>query len=276
MDVPRPFVKWAGGKRQLLGQIDAYVPAEFGTYVEPFVGGGALFFYLLPERAVLVDNNPVLINAYHVVQRDVEALIVSLQQHRNEKEYYYEIRAADRTPEFADWTPVERASRTLFMNKCCYNGLYRVNSKGQFNVPFGKYKNPTICDAPNLRAVSRALQGVTIRHGSFELCLEHAAAGDFVYLDPPYHPLSETASFTSYTKDAFGPADQERLREVFGALDERGCKVLLSNSYCDFILDLYADYAIEPVLAKRAINSNAAKRGAIKEVLVRNYSMGTK
>ncbi|MHA1731922.1 MAG: DNA adenine methylase [Promethearchaeota archaeon] len=271
VDVPHPFVKWAGGKRQLLAQIDPYLPESFNRYVEPFVGGGALFFYLLPGDAVLIDNNPVLVNAYEVVQTDVEALIESLQKHRNEKDYYYAIRGADRTAEFAEWSPVERASRTLYMNKCCYNGLYRVNSKGQFNVPFGKYKNPKFCDARNLRAAAQALQGVEVVHDSFERCLEYAREGDFVYLDPPYHPVSETANFTSYTKDDFGPGDQERLREVFGELDRRGCKVLLSNSHSEFILDLYSGYAVEPVMAKRAINSDASKRGAIREVLVRNY-----
>jgi DNA adenine methylase len=268
---PHPFLKWAGGKRQLLSQIEPVIPDSFNTYLEPFVGGGALFFHLTPKQAILIDNNPVLINAYKIIQNNVEDLIKSLQKHKNEKEYYYKIRNVDLLDEFEEWSDIEKASRILFMNKCCYNGLYRVNSKGHFNVPFGKYKNPNFCDEINLRAVHKALQGVKIILGSFEMCLKYAKRDDFVYFDPPYHPLSDTANFTGYTKEKFGKKEQENLKRVFDELNERGCKVLLSNSYTDFILNLYKEYNILSVTAKRAINRDASKRGKIKELLISNY-----
>ncbi|MHA1299765.1 MAG: DNA adenine methylase [Candidatus Helarchaeota archaeon] len=270
-DVPHPFVKWAGGKRQLLSQLDTYLPDSFNKYIEPFVGGGALFFYLLPKNAILIDNNEELINCYNVIKNNVEELIQSLKTHKNEKNYFYDIRNVDRTDEFKKWSNVKKASRTIFLNRCCYNGLYRVNSKGQFNVPFGRYKNPKFCDERNLRAVHQVLQNVKIVLGSFEKCLQYAEKDDMIYLDPPYFPISKTANFTNYTKEIFGENEQYRLKKVFDELDKRGCKVLLSNSYCELILDLYKDYKIEEVKAKRAINSLGSKRGKIKEVLIRNY-----
>ncbi|MHA1383964.1 MAG: DNA adenine methylase [Candidatus Helarchaeota archaeon] len=270
-DVPHPFVKWAGGKRQLLSQLDTYLPDSFNKYIEPFVGGGALFFYLLPKNAILIDNNEELINCYNVIKNNVEELIQSLKTHKNEKNYFYDIRNVDRTDEFKKWSNVKKASRTIFLNRCCYNGLYRVNSKGQFNVPFGRYKNAKFCDERNLRAVHQVLQNVKIVLGSFEKCLQYAEKDDMIYLDPPYFPISKTANFTNYTKEIFGENEQYRLKKVFDELDKRGCKVLLSNSYCEFILDLYKDYKIEEVKAKRAINSLGSKRGKIKEVLIRNY-----
>jgi len=270
-DVPHPFVKWAGGKRQLLSQLDTYLPDSFNKYIEPFVGGGALFFYLLPKNAILIDNNEELINCYNVIKNNVEELIQSLKTHKNEKNYFYDIRNVDRTDEFKKWSNVKKASRTIFLNRCCYNGLYRVNSKGQFNVPFGRYKNPKFCDERNLRAVHQVLQNVKIVLGSFEKCLQYAEKDDMIYLDPPYFPISKTANFTNYTKEIFGENEQYRLKKVFDELDKRGCKVLLSNSYCELILDLYKDYKIEEVRAKRAINSLGSKRGKIKEVLIRNY-----
>jgi DNA adenine methylase len=270
-DIPHPVLKWAGGKRQLLPQLARYLPASYGTYIEPFVGGGALYFYLRPERAVLIDTNPELVNAYRVIKDDVSALIESLKKHVNDSAYYYGIRNADRDPiDFKKWSDVERASRTIFMNRVCFNGLYRVNKKGEFNVPFGDYKDPVFCDEKNLLAVNHALQKATIVLGSFEQCLNFAKRGDLVYLDPPYVPLSTTASFTSYTRDCFDEAAQKALFSVFQKLDRRGCKVMLSNSYCDFILDLYKDYRIETIMAIRAINCVGAKRGKIKETLVLN------
>jgi len=271
--VPHPFLKWAGGKRQLLKQIAPFIPDSINTYIEPFVGGGALFFYLTPKQAILIDNNPVLINAYKVIQNDVENLIISLKKHRNEKEYYYKVRNADLLEEFENWSNLEKASRILFMNKCCYNGLYRVNSKGHFNVPFGRYKNPNFCDELNLRAVHDALQGIKIILGSFEMCLKYAQKDDFIYLDPPYDPITETANFTGYTKEKFGKEEQIKLKKVFDELDKRGCKVLLSNSNTEFVNQLYKEYNYSLVSAKRAINSNALKRGEIKEILVYNYSI---
>lgn len=270
-DIPRPVLKWAGGKRQLLPQLSRYLPGSFSTYIEPFVGGGALFFHLRPERAVLIDINPELVNMYNVIKENVDELIASLAKHVNESTYYYKIRDVDRDHDaFKGWSDVERASRTIFMNRVCFNGLYRVNKKGEFNVPFGDYVNPVFCDEANLRAVHDALQKATIVHGSFERCLDHATKGDLVYMDPPYVPLSTTASFTSYTRDCFDAAAQKRLFAVFQELDRRGCKILLSNSHCDFVLDLYKEYRIETIMATRAINCVGAKRGKIKEVLVLN------
>ncbi len=270
IDVPYPFLKWAGGKRQLLSQIDQYLPLLFNKYIEPFVGGGALFFYLLPENAILIDNNPVLINTYNVIKENVEELIELLSQHKNEKKYYYKWRNIDRTEEFKNWSNVEKASRTIYLNRCCYNGLYRVNSKGQFNTPFGFYKNPNYCNKENLRAVNKILQNVKILHGSFEICLDYAEKDDLIYFDPPYVPLSKTANFTSYTKESFKKKSQIKLFSTFKKLDDIGCKLILSNSYNEFILDLYKNYNIITLKARRVINSNAKKRGFIKEVLILN------
>lgn len=270
-DIPKPFLKWAGGKRQLIPQMAQYFPKEINHYIEPFVGGGAVFFYLNPKKAILIDINPVLINVYNVIKNNVDDLIQSLRKHKNNSEYFYSIRKKDREKEFEDWSDIEKASRTIYMNKCCYNGLYRVNSKGFFNVPFGKYKNPLFCDEQNLLAVNQMLSNVEIIQGSFESCLNYATSDSFIYLDPPYVPISDTSSFTSYTKENFGIEDQKKLKNVVDKLADRGSKVLLSNSYCDFNLNLYNEYQIEIVKAKRAINSNAKKRGKIKEVLIRNY-----
>jgi DNA adenine methylase len=272
-------VKWAGGKAQLLSQFEPYFPARFGRYLEPFVGGGAVFFHLYRQgrlagkEVVLIDSLEELINCYRVVQTRVSELIAQLQRHEPHKrdaDYFYRVRDWDRLPGYAERDEVERAARFLFLNRTCYNGLYRVNRKGQFNVPFGRYDNPTICDAANLRAASRALQDVTLLVGDFERCLDFAEAGNFVYLDPPYHPLSDTANFTSYTAADFGAEDQRRLADLFRELDRRGSQVMLSNSFTDVIRKLYADYEQVPVQAIRAISSKAADRGAIPELLVMN------
>ena len=268
---PRPFLKWAGGKRQLIPQMKKYLPREFNNYIEPLVGGGALFFYLLPKKAILIDINDDLINCYKVIKNNVYELIELLKNHVNEKGYYYRMRKIDRNPEkYNKLSEVEKASRIIFLNRCCYNGLYRVNSKGQFNVPFGKYKNPKFCDKDNLIAVHKVLQQVELVNDSFEKCLNFAEEGDFIYLDPPYQPISETANFTSYTKENFGVNAQNKLFDIFTKLNDIGCKVVLSNSYNKFTLDLYQNYEIVFLEAKRAINSNAKKRGAIKEILVLN------
>lgn len=270
-DIPKPFVKWAGGKRQLISQMNQFFPKSYNKYVEPFVGGGAIFFYLLPKKAILIDINKELINTYEIIKNNVSDLIKSLEKHKNEKEYYYKIRNADRNPEvFNQWSNIEKASRTIYMNRCCYNGLYRVNSKGQFNVPFGKYKNPKFCDEENLIAVHKILKNIQLVNDTFEKCLNFAEKDDFVYFDPPYVPISDSANFTSYTKDNFNQDDQLKLYEVFKMLDQRGCKVMLSNSYSKFILDLYNDFKINILQAKRAINSDATKRGEIREVLITN------
>jgi len=269
--IPYPFLKWAGGKRQLLSQMESFIPNNFNKYIEPFVGGGALFFYLLPQNAILIDNNWELINCYKIIKKNVDELIDSLKKHTYNKEYYYKIRAVDRDPEsYRKISNIEKAARTIFLNKTGYNGLYRVNQKGFFNVPFGRYKNPKICDRKNLLAVHHILQPVKIVHNSFEICLDYANSGDFVYLDPPYYPLSKTSLFTSYTKQDFGEASQLKLYDVFRELDQKGCKILLNNSYSEFILKLYKNYRIEILKAKRSINSKSNKRGEIKEVLIMN------
>ncbi|TFG02857.1 MAG: DNA adenine methylase [Promethearchaeota archaeon] len=268
---PRPFLKWAGGKRQLISQMKKYFPKSFETYIEPFVGGGAVFFHILPPKAILMDINKELINCYKVVKENVFELIELLKNHKNEKNYYYKIRAKDRNQkEYEKLSDVEKASRMIYLNRCCYNGLYRVNRKGQFNVPFGKYKNPKFCDKENLLSVSKVLQDIRIIQGSFESCLKYANQNDFIYFDPPYQPISETSSFTSYSKEDFNKKSQVKLFNVFKTLDEKGCRLMLSNSNNDFLLNLYKDYKIIFLNAKRAINSVATKRGNIKEILVLN------
>jgi DNA adenine methylase len=274
-----PFVKWAGGKSQLLEQFELLFPSHFNRYIEPFVGGGAIFFHLhnqgqIGDGVVLNDLNGELMTCYEVIRDQIDELIEELRCHepyKTDKDYFYEVRGWDRKPGFNERSPVERAARAIFLNRTCYNGLYRVNSRGQFNVPFGRYKNPTICDEDNLRAVSQALQGVKLRSEDFERCVEWAGRGDFLYLDPPYHPLSETASFTSYTRDDFGKADQIRLAEVFRQLDRKGCIVMLSNSYTSFIQQLYVDYKQEVVTATRAISCKGNGRGSIPELVILNY-----
>jgi len=262
-----PFVKWVGGKRAILPQLATRFPRRFGRYFEPFLGGGAVFFHLQPDRAVLSDYNPELITTYQVVRDDVQSLIAHLASHRNDEAYYYDLRSQD--PE--TMSAVERASRLIYLNRTCFNGLYRVNSRGGFNVPFGRHKNPTICNEPGLLAASEALQGAKLSHENYMTVLEEAYAGDFIYFDPPYHPLNATANFTSYTPGSFGAQDQADLAQTFRALADRGCKVMLSNSDTPLIRELYADFYIETVMAPRMVNRDATKRGAIAELVIRNY-----
>ncbi|HMP42632.1 MAG TPA: DNA adenine methylase [Roseiflexaceae bacterium] len=277
----RPFIKWAGGKSQLLPELVRRLPARFGRYFEPFVGGAALFFNLystsrLRAGAVLSHYNPELILCYKVIRDDVETLIEALiehHQHRLSSDYFLEIRNWDRQPGFADRPPVVRAARTIFLNRTCYNGLYRLNRKGQFNAPFGYYKNPLICDPDNLRAVSSALQDVELRIGDFADVAGLAQAGDLVYFDPPYVPVSATASFTHYTGQTFGPDDQRRLAETFSTLRERGVFVMLSNSYTPLADELFRSRAAHTaiVLASRKINCDGRKRGNVEELIVCSY-----
>ncbi|MFW9895267.1 MAG: DNA adenine methylase [Candidatus Thorarchaeota archaeon] len=271
-NIPRPFLKWAGGKRQLISQMNKYFPKNINKYIEPFVGGGAVLFYLKPETSVIIDVNEELINCYKIIKNNVKELIKLLKTHKNEKNYYYKIRALDRDKEkYNKLSNVEKASRLIYLNRCCYNGLYRVNSKGEFNVPFGKYKDPNFCDEENLFAASKVLKNVKIIHGSFEICLDYARKGDFIYFDPPYHPISKTSSFTSYTKENFGKDSQQKLFEVFKILDDRGCKLMLSNSDNEYIQNLYKDFKIIILGARRAINCNAERRGNINVLLILNY-----
>ena len=272
----KPFLKWAGGKQRLLTQYQPHFPSEFGRYVEPFVGGGAVFFHLwngrqLPKRVFLFDHNEELINAYRVVRDQVDGLIDLLAIHKknHNRDYFYHIRSLDRKG--LALSEVERAARTIYLNKTCYNGLYRVNSKGQFNVPLGRYKNPGILAEETLKAASTALQIARLAVRDYQSLVQFAQPGDFFYFDPPYDPLSKTAHFTSYTANAFGDADQQSLAAVFAQLSDKGCLCMLSNSYTPFILALYQSFRIETVQAQRAINSNAKRRGTIREVVVLNY-----
>ena len=274
---PKPFVKWVGGKRQLLIQFklrNLYPPEKFnlinGRYFEPFVGGGAVFFDLLPEKAFLSDLNSELVITYNVIKNNIDELIKSFKKHKYEKEYFLKIRAKD-PKKLSD---IEVASRFIYLNRTCFNGMYRVNSQGGFNVPFGKYSNPLICDEQNLRRVSKALKNVEIKCQDYKEVLKKAKKGDFVYFDPPYFPVSKTASFTSYTKEAFLEKEQIELRDTFLELHDKGCFVMLSNSDTPFINKIYSGHKgvrITKVEAGRAINSKASGRGKITEVLVTNY-----
>lgn len=265
---PKPFLKWAGGKRQILRELLKRLPGPAPQrYHEPFLGGGALFFGLRPEWASLSDINEELMNCYRVVRDEVEALIGSLGRHKHDSEHYYAVR--ERNP--ARMKPVQRASRTIFLNRTGFNGLFRVNSKGAFNVPFGRYENPLICDAENLRACSCALAQVRLEVAPFEAVLDAAAPGDFVYFDPPYVPLSRTASFTAYQKSGFTMADQERLAAVFRELARRGVHAMLSNADVEDVRRLFAGFPIHGITARRLVNSDAAGRGLVGEVIVTSY-----
>lgn len=272
----KPFLKWAGGKQQLLAQYDGFFPADFHRYFEPFIGGGAVFFHLwnkgrLTGSAFLFDNNEELINTYIVVRDKLDRLLKALAVHKEKhrQKYYYKIRNLDRQNTFL--SNVERAARTLYLNKTCYNGLYRVNRKLQFNVPAGSYKNPKILDEDLLKAASDGLQGTCVEARDFRSVLDLAKAGDFFYFDPPYHPVSKTSNFTSYTAGNFHDQDQRDLADTFTRLAEKGCLCMLSNSHTPFVLKLYRRFRIEIIRANRAINSIASRRGSIKEVLVLNY-----
>ncbi len=267
-----PFVKWAGGKGRLLSQLRPLLPTgiEHMRHVEPFVGGGALFFSRRPRRALLSDINPALVATYVAIRDDVEGVIGGLRQltKHHSKARYYEVRERyNRGRQGA----ANRAATFIYLNKTCFNGLHRVNRKGEFNVPVGSYQNPRILNEDALRAASEALRGAHLRCAPFDALLEHAKPGDFVYFDPPYEPVSRTASFTSYASDGFTQDDQGRLRDVFAELDRRGCKLMLSNSDVPFIRELYRRYAVDTVAAPRAINCNGKKRGKVSEVVVRNY-----
>ncbi len=270
----KPIIKWVGGKRQLMDELKALMPKKYNRYIEPFIGGGALFFELKPENALINDYNKELVNLYSVVKDEPTELINDICKHKNESEYYYEIRALDRdVKKFKKLTPAERASRFIYLNKTGFNGLYRVNQKGQCNVPFGRYKNPNYCDPDNIMACSELLKKTEIVNGDFEIIKDKIKKGDFVYFDPPYAPLTATASFTGYTDKGFDEDMQLRLRELCDYIDSIGAYFMLSNSYCDFILELYDvdGYNIHTVKAKRNINSKGDGRGKVKEVIVTNY-----
>ncbi|HAK47339.1 MAG TPA: modification methylase [Spirochaeta sp.] len=273
-----PIVKWVGGKRQLLSEIGSNFPNDISNgscpYYEPFVGGGAVLFNLKPHNAVINDRNEELVNVYRIIRDEPEALINELGRHRNESDYFYDIRTMDRDDAvYSGLNNIERASRIIFLNKTCYNGLYRVNKSGQFNAPFGRYRNPNIVNEHKIRAISDYFNtaDVKILNTDFETALDGISPGAFVYFDPPYDPVSKSANFTAYASNGFCRDDQIRLKKCCDRLNKSGVKFLLSNSATDFIRDLYSDYHVTIIKANRAVNSKADKRGAVEEVLVRNY-----
>ena len=275
---PKPFVKWAGGKRQLLPVITNQIPSKFERYFEPFLGGGAVFFSLVAKERkakwFISDLNSDLALSYVTIRDRVKELVLSLENHavnytKNQSSYYYKVREANPKNE------IDKVSRLIFLNKTCFNGLYRVNSKGKFNVPVGRYVNPNIVNKENLFEVSRVLQSkdISIKCQDFEDALKGVGDEDFVYLDPPYQPVSTTASFTSYTDSDFDFSDQERLYAKFKALDKKGVKVLLSNSRSDEIIELFNEFSdgIIEINANRFINSVSQKRTGHTELLIKNY-----
>jgi len=278
--LPKPFLKWAGGKTQLLDQFSRLYPHEFAAYHEPFVGSGAVYFHLRSlkmngtlngsmTQAYLTDCNGELVNGYRIVQNSVDELILLLTKHKRKHspDYYYKVRSQ----ELDGLSDVKRAARLIYLNKTCFNGLYRVNRNGQFNVPMGRYKNPAIFDEEKLRVVSQSLQTAHINYSSFKEVLNKATSGDFIYFDPPYHPLSKTSNFTSYTENNFGEQEQRELADAFRELDRKGCKVMLSNSSALFVWKLYEGFKRVRVKAARLINSKAQKRGKISELVILNY-----
>ena len=271
-----PVVKWVGGKRQLLDEITPLLPKHITSYCEPFLGGGAVLFSIQPSKAIVNDLNGDLIAVYEVIRDDVESLIKDLKKHENTSEYFYAIRDMDRDREnYQTMSKVERASRLIYLNKTCFNGLFRVNSSGEFNSPFGHYKSPNIVNEPVLRAVNRyfSTSNITFYNEDFSVTLDRIKKDGFVYLDPPYDPISDTSSFTGYNKGGFGKAEQIKLKECCDELTRRGVKFMLSNSATVFIKELYQDYNVSIVRAKRFINADASKRGAVEEVLIRNYGI---
>ncbi len=271
-----PVVKWVGGKRQLINELKKNTPTKINTYYEPFFGGGANLFALQPKKAVINDLNGDLITTYKVIKEEVEKLIEELKVHEknNTEEYFYKIRDLDRqTSKYEKLTNVEKAARLIYLNKTCYNGLFRVNSLGQFNTPYGKYKNPNIVNEVVLKAVSKYFNenDIKILNEDFEEVVKNAKEGDFVYFDPPYDPISNTASFTGYNEGGFDRNEQERLKKVCDELNKRKVKFLLSNSNTEFIRNLYKDYGIQTIMAKRSINSVGSKRGEVEEVLIKNF-----
>ena len=275
----KPFVKWAGGKNGLINSLISFIPRNFNSYFEPFVGGGALFFYLKnlnilnSKKIYLNDKNVELINAYKQIKINHNKLLEELEilKNNHSKEYFYKIRNLDRDFDFYSLSEVFRAARFIYLNKTCFNGLCRYNAKGNFNTPMGSYKNPKIYDKDLIFSVHEVLKNVSITNKDFEVVSLKAKKGDFVYFDPPYYPLNKTSSFVSYT-DNFSANEQIRLYKLFKMLDCEGIKVLQSNSNTDFIKKLYKDFEIIEVISKRAINCKGDKRGKITELIIRgNY-----
>ena len=269
-----PMLKWVGGKRQLLSEIVPMIDKKCSTYVEPFLGGGAVLFNMQPKKAIINDYNKELINVYMTVRDNLDDLLLALEAHEknNSADYYYEIRALDREDSFKTMSNVERAARIIYLNKTCYNGLYRVNSSGQFNSPYGKYKKPNIVNKAVLKAISKYFNSneIKILSGDYREVLRDLETTAFVYLDPPYMPISSSSSFTGYTEGGFNYISQVELKEECDRLTEQGIQFVQSNSDCEEIRELYKAYKIKTVQAKRSINSVAKKRGEINEVLIYN------
>ena len=259
-----PFLKWVGGKRQIMPAIVKLLPKNIATYnyIEPFIGGGAVLFHLPHKNAIINDFNAELINVYQVVKNNLDELIKDLKKHKNEADYFYELRGLDRTDDFKKLASVQRASRIIYLNKTCFNGLYRLNNAGEFNAPFGRYKNPNIVNEPTLKAVNKYLNSnnIEIKNGDYSEILKLADERSFVYLDPPYHPISENSNFTGYVQGGWNMYDQIELRKACDKLNKKGVKFLLSNSSADFIKEQYKDYNINIIKANRAVNSDGANR----------------
>lgn len=279
--IVKPFIKWVGGKGKLIPELKEFFPKKFNRYFEPFVGGGAVFFEIIQNTKIkfsgINDINSKLIKSYKILKNSPKELITLLKSIETEykklsieerKKYFYRVRNLYNKNNLTD---VEIAADLIFLNKTCFNGMYRENSKGEYNVPVGDQKNPNICDKKNLLAVSRFLKSTKITNLSFETSLKECKKGDFIYFDPPYYPVNETSKFTHYSKNSFDKNDQIKLRNVFKKLSDKGCLVMLSNSDTEFIKDLYKDFNINYIHAARSINSKGNGRGKIKEVVVTNY-----
>lgn len=263
----RPFLKWAGGKVQLLDELLTRMPKNYNVYFEPFIGGGALYFAVSPKIAIIADINEDLVNAYNVVRDNPEELIEALSEYVNDKDFFYAVRAQDQN----SLAPIDKAARLIYLNRTCFNGLYRVNKSGQFNVPFANYKNPNIVQSGRILAASNTLAKTQVFNASFEEVLADAKKGDFIYLDPPYYPKDVYSDFKRYNKEQFHKNDHERLADLYNELSDRGCYVMLSNSDTPFTRELYKHWRVETVYAKRMINSDSSKRGAVTEIIVTNY-----
>jgi len=270
----KPFIKWVGGKRGLLNQIEPLLPIRYGAYHEPFAGSAALFFAMQPERAYISDLNRHLVNTYQVVRNHPAALLRKLRsmekRHaKDDKDYYYKTREVFNNE--PDARPIARAARFIYLNKTCFNGLWRVNKKGHYNVPIGRYKNPKIHDPTLVECASSLLQRAQLQHATYEQATKLVQPGDFVYLDPPYVPLNATSNFTGYQAGGFGPRDQQDLRDIFALLDARGAQVMLSNSDTPEVVEMYRGFRVDRIWARRAINSKSSGRKAITEIVVRNF-----
>lgn len=281
--IAKPFIKWVGGKGKLIPELVKLFPKKFNNYFEPFVGGGALFYEVKQKNNIafssINDINKKLMIAYKQIQKNPKKLIIFLKNIeieykklslKEQGKYFYDIREKYNKENLDDITT---AGYLIFLNKTCFNGMYRENSKGEYNIPFGDQKNPTICDEKNILNVSKCLENTEITTLSFEESVKNCKKGDFIYFDPPYYPINITSSFTSYHKNTFGPDEQKKLRDVFTTLVKKGCFVMLSNSNTDFIRELYKDFDINELYAARSINSNGNKRGKIKEIVITSYPL---